>query len=94
MRLQNGTESKCSSEKGFKKADVQTVSTANSPYSEHIRSLHLLITSGRGELWFVREQEGKKPRPDTIRCSTNNENMIHFIYFSIYVIFTIGYIRN
>ena len=29
-----------------------TVSTANSPYSEHIRSVHILITSGRGELWF------------------------------------------
>ena len=41
--------------------------------------------------------EGKKekePLTDTIRDSANSENMIHFIYFSIYVISTIGYIRN
>ena len=73
------TVPKCSSEKGFKKADAQTVSTANSPYYEHIRSVHPLITSGRCELWFVREQEGKKPLPDTIRDTANSENMIHFM---------------
>ena len=41
--------------------------------------------------------EGKKEKKlltDTIRDIANSENMIHFIYFSIYVISTIGYIRN
>ena len=33
---------------------VQTVSIANSPYSEHIRSMHLIITSGHSVLRFVR----------------------------------------
>ena len=32
---------------------VQTVSIANSPYSEHIRSVHLIITSGHSLLRIV-----------------------------------------
>ena len=33
---------------------VQTVSIANISYSEHIRSVHLVIASGHGLLRFVR----------------------------------------
>ena len=50
MRLQNGAEVQFG--KRLSESRLATVSTANSPYSEHIRSVHILITSGRGELWF------------------------------------------
>ena len=35
-------------------APKQTVSVANGPYSEHIRSVHLIMTSEHSVLWSVR----------------------------------------
>ena len=61
-----------------------------STYEACIFSLH----QGAMSYGSYEGKKEKKPLTDTIRDSANSENMIHFIYFSIYVISTIGYIRN
>ena len=88
------TVPKCSSQKGFKKADVQIVSMANSPYYEQREACIFSLHQGAMSYGSYEGKKEKKLLTDTIRDIANSENMIHFIYFSIYVISTIGYIRN
>ena len=80
--------------KAFKKADVQIVSMANSPYYEQSEACIFSLHQGAMSYGSYEGKKEKKLLTDTIRDIANSENMIHFIYFSIYVISTIGYIRN